>query len=125
MKKNTRKNKTNQTLNMPKKAYYTLKELFAINKHFNAEITVRVRHTNVIEDGRVAEIGAVPGGKGRPQKVYALTPVTKTLLEKVRADGISLVDNAEKLINIINVAPNTSPTTPVVSLVGSKSVATS
>lgn len=114
MKQNTtRKNKTNQVLNMPKTTYYTLKELFDSNTHFNAEITVRVRHTKMIEDGKVAEIGAVAGGKGRPQKVFAVTPVTQIVLNKAKANNINLVDNADKLVNAINVTTPSAPVSPV------------
>jgi hypothetical protein len=114
MKQNTtRKNKTNQVLNMPKASFYTLKELFDLNTHFNAEITIRVRHTKMIEDGKVAEIGAVAGGKGRPQKVFAVTPVTQTLLNKAKAENINLVDNADKLVNAINVSTPTPTAVPV------------
>jgi hypothetical protein len=114
MKQNTtRKNKTNQVLNMPKASFYTLKELFDLNTHFNAEITIRVRHTKMIEDGKVAEIGAVAGGKGRPQKVFAVTPVTQNLLSKAKSENINLVDNADKLVNAINVSTPAPTAVPV------------
>lgn len=121
MNKSTRKNKTNQVLNIPKTPYYTLRDLFAMNKHFNAEITIRVRHTALIEEGKAIAIGTIPGGKGRPSKVYSLTPVTQTTLNKAKANNIMLVDNADKLINVpvINVTspgaavnPVSSTTTP-------------
>lgn len=112
--KNTRKNKTNQVLNMPKTPYYKLQELFALNPQFNAEITIRVRHTKEIEAGRVAEIGSMPGGKGRPLKVYAYTPVSQATLNRAKASGMNPVDNVEKLINAISV---TSPS-PVTNIYG-------
>lgn len=113
MKQTPRKNKTNQVLNMPKSPYYTLRDLFAINKHFNVDITIRVRHSKLIEEGKVAEIGAVPGGKGRPQKVFSLTPVTQTTLAKAKADNINLVDNANKLVNVVNVSSPATSVNPV------------
>ena len=114
MKQNTtRKNKTNQVLNMPKASFYTLKELFDLNTHFNAEITIRVRHTKMIEDGKVAEIGAVAGGKGRPQKVFAVTPITQHLIDKATAAKINLVDNATKLVNAVTVTTPAPATVPV------------
>lgn len=84
-----------------------------MNTHFNAEITIRVRHTKMIEDGKVAEIGAVAGGKGRPQKVFAVTPVTQILLNKAKAENINLVDNADKLVNAINVSTPTPTAVPM------------
>lgn len=113
MKQTPRKNKTNQVLNMPKTAFYTLRDLFAINKHFNVDITIRVRHAKLIEEGKVAEIGAVPGGKGRPQKVFSLTPVTQITLSKAKAENINLVDNADKLVNVISVSSPSTPVNPV------------
>jgi hypothetical protein len=101
--KNTRKNKTKQVINWPNTPYYTIQELFDKNKHFNADITVRVRHTKKIELGEVAEIGRVTGGKGAPPKVYAKTPITNALLEKAKANGIQLADNVQKLVNVMNV----------------------
>ena len=108
MKQNTtpRKNKTKQVLNLPKTPYYTLEELFAINPQFNnINITMRVRHTKMVEDGKVAEIGNKTGAHGRPAKVYAQTPVTQLTLDKAEANKITLVDNAKNLVNFINVTP--------------------
>ncbi len=111
MKQNTtRKNKTNQVLNMPKTSYYTLQELFDVNTHFNAEITVRVRHTKMIEEGKVAELGALSGGKGRPQKVFAVTPITQTVLDKAKSHNINLIDNASKLVTAVNVTTSATAT---------------
>lgn len=104
MKQNTHKNKSCQLLNLPKTTYYTLQDVFSINPQFNGiNITIRVRHTKMIEAGKVAEIGSIPGGKGRPQKVFAMTPVTQITLAKARQNNINLVDNSDKLINVINV----------------------
>jgi hypothetical protein len=97
-----RKNKTKQTLNLPTTAYYTLKELFAVNPQFGGiEITIRVRHTKEIEAGRVVEIGTLTGGLGRPQSVYALTPVSKMTLDKAEANNIDISkynDNIKKIV---------------------------
>jgi len=114
MKQNTRKNKTNQSVVWPSTPYFTIKELHRLNPKF-VEITLRVRLTNSIEDGEIAEIGSVPGGKGRPQKVFSLTPVTQITLNKAKQDNISLVEGADKLVNVINVTTNTpTPVTPSV-----------
>ncbi len=117
--KQVRKNKTNQSVVWPTSAYFTIKELWHLNPKF-IEITLRVRLANAIDPaGIVAEIGAIPGGHGRPQKVFAMTPVTKDTLNKAKAAGINLVDNAEeKLVKVISVtntatAPVTTAPTPV------------
>lgn len=111
MNQNTRKNKTNQTVVWPTTPYFTVKNLEALNPSF-VLITLRVRLSNAKdEDGTVAEIGFIPGGKGRPQKVFAMTPVTQMMLDKAEQDGIQLVENAKKLVNVLNV---TTPT-PVAS----------
>lgn len=104
MKQNTRKNQTNQELNMPTAAYYTLRQLFDLNKHIPAEITIRVKHSRKIENREVAELGTQTGGKGRPQKVFAITPITPTLIARAKADHINLVDNADKLVTVLSVS---------------------
>ena len=122
--KQTRKNKTNQTVIWPTTPYFTIQDLFHLNPKF-VEITLRVRLSNAINPGgTIAEIGSIPGGLGRPQKVFAMTPVTQELLNKAKAAGINLVDNAEeKLVKVISVTNTasvlsapvaSSPTTTVV-----------
>jgi len=114
MNQNTRKNKTNQTVVWPTTSYFTVNDLKALNPPF-VLITLRVRLSNARdEDGTVAEIGFIPGGKGRPQKVFAMTPVTQTVLDKAEQDGIQLVENAKKLVNILNVTTPGAPVAPVV-----------
>jgi len=111
MKQNTRKNKTNQSVTWPTTAYFTIADLHKLNPKF-VNITLRVRLANAIEDGKVAEIGWVPGGKGRPPKVFSLTPVQQTTLNKAKSENVNLVDNAEKLVNVINVSTPTPATVP-------------
>ncbi len=102
--KQIRKNKTNQSVVWPTSAYFTIKELWHLNPKF-IEITLRVRLANAIDpEGSVVEIGSIPGGHGRPQKVFAMTPVTQETLNKAKSSGINLVDNAEqKLVNVVSV----------------------
>lgn len=102
--KQARKNKTNQSVVWPTSIYFTIKELWHLNPKF-IEITLRVRLANAIDPERlVVEIGSIPGGHGRPQKVFAMTPVTQDTLNKAKSSGINLVDNAEqKLINVVSV----------------------
>lgn len=117
--KQQRKNRTNQVVTWPTTPYFTIRELHNLNPKF-VNITLRVRLTNAIEAGQIAEIGSVPGGKGRPQKVFAKTPVTQNVLAKARQDGISMVDNADKLVVSVTVTPannansSTAPVTPLV-----------
>lgn len=111
-----RKNKTNRSLVLPKTVYFTLKDVFALNKRdFPIEITVRVRMMAQIEDGKIAEIGSIPGGKGRPQKVFAMTPVGPNTLAKAKADGITPVDNADKMFGVVSVTNHQSmiPVSPL------------
>jgi len=110
MKQNTRKNKTNQSVVWPNTPYFTIADLHKLNPKF-VNITLRVRLANAIQDSKVAEIGCVPGGKGRPQKVFSLTPVPQSTLNKAKADNINLVDNADKLVNVVAVS---SPVAPMV-----------
>lgn len=102
-----KKNKTNQVVTWPTATLFTIKELHRLNPKF-VEITLRVRLSKAIEGGKVVEIGSIPGEKGRPQKVFSCTPVTKLTLERARAESINLVDNADKLVQIMTVS-NSAP----------------
>ena len=112
--KNTRKNKMNFSVVWPTTPYFTIKDLIKLNPKF-VEITLRVRLTNAIdEEDRFAEIGFVPGAKGRPQKIFAPTPVTKDVLDKAEEAGISLVDKArDKFIGVVSVTNITNVPVPV------------
>jgi len=103
-----------QSVTWPTTSYFTIEELQDMNSKF-INITLRVRLTNAIEDGKVAEIGAMSGGKGRPRKVFSLTPITQTVLNKARKNEINLVENVDKLINVINVSskPAIIPIIPI------------
>lgn len=109
--------KANKTINWPTTTYFTMSDLVTLNPHMltsaekNNDITLRVRLINAIqEDGKVAEIGYMTGGKGRPRKVYAMTPVTEIMLNKAEADGIGLIDNAKTVFHVMSVS-NPTPTT--------------
>ena len=106
-----KKNKTNQVVTWPTATLFTIKELHRLNPKF-VEITLRVRLSKAIEGGKVVEIGSIPGEKGRPQKVFSLTPVTKLTLERARAESINLVDNADKLVQVMTVS-NSAPSPSV------------
>lgn len=122
MKQIQRKNNVSRELVLPisKDNYFTIGDLVKLNPTLltasNSEITIRVKLTKKIEDGTVAELGALTGGKGRPQKVFALTPVTQAAYNKAKAENINFVDGAEKLINVISITrqtPAAVPSSPV------------
>lgn len=113
MNKNIRKNKTNRSVTWPTSPYFTIVDLQKQNKTF-VNITLRVRLSNAIKEGEVAEIGVLTGGKGRPQKVFALTPISKTTLAKAESENIVLIENANKLINVVSVTSQTPVVTPSV-----------
>lgn len=97
------KNKTKLPVTLPVKKYFTIPEVVELNPSFK-EITLRVRLTNAITDGKIVEVGSLPGGKGRPVKVFAFTPVTKEFLDALEKKDIQLVDRArERLVNVVNV----------------------
>ena len=101
------------------------RDLLVINPKFK-KITLRVRLANAIKEGKVSEIGTIPNpkGKGRPLKMFAMTPVTQNMLNKAKAEDITLVDNAEKLIHVISVNPS-SPSVVTISQTTSNPVITS
>lgn len=104
-------NKNNRTINWPTTSYFTFENLLELNPSFDKKITLRVRLANAIESGTVAEIGTVPGGHGRPPKVYALTPVTQIVLDKAESDGLTIPGESRKLVNVANINSPTKTTT--------------
>lgn len=107
--------KNNRTVTWPTTTYFTFDDLHKLNPEFDKKITLRVRLANAITEGKVVEIGSIPGGQGRPPKVYVLTPVTQIALDKAEANGISVPGEAKKLINVVTVnrPVSTFSTTPV------------
>jgi hypothetical protein len=95
--------KNNRSVIWPTATYFTFDDLHKLNPNFDKRITLRVRLANAIADGKVVEIGSIPGGQGRPPKVYVITPITQIALDKAEANGISVPGEAKKLINVVTV----------------------
>ena len=95
--------KSNRSVTWPKSSYFTFDELHTLNPEFDKRITLRVRLANSITDGTVVEIGSIPGGQGRPPKVYSLTPITQITLDKAEASGITVPGEVKKLVNVVTV----------------------
>lgn len=102
-----RKNKTKQSLIMPKSPFYTLENLFELNYPRMVVITIRVHHTKKLESNEIAEIGYLTGGQGRPPKVYAAMPITQLTLDTAKSQNITLVENVSRFVNVINIKPKT------------------
>lgn len=101
-KKTNRKNKTNLTVIWPSAdKYFTIADLMETNKEF-IPITLRVRLKNAIDDGTVAEIGTIHGGKGRPKLAFAMNPVTEDVLATARQAEVVLHDkyNTVKVLDV-------------------------
>ena len=117
MKDNPRKNNTRHALVFPTSAYFTIRDVVKLNQAMltasKSDITIRVRLLKAIEDGKIAEIGSLPGGKGRPNKVFVMTPVTQLVINRVKADKINPVDNVDRLVHAVSVSnPSSQPTLP-------------
>lgn len=106
--KQTKKNKMNRTVTWPTTTYFTFDDLHKLNPSFDKKITLRVRLANAITDGTVAEIGSIPGGQGRPPKVYVIAPVTQIVLDRAESDGITVPGEAKKLVNVATVTTPSS-----------------
>lgn len=107
-----KKNKTNQVVTWPTATLFTIAELHRLNPKF-VNITLRVRLTKAIEAGQVVEIGSIPGDKGRPQKVFSMTPVTQLVFDRASKEGINLVDNYKSLISVVPMSAQPHPVNPV------------
>jgi hypothetical protein len=134
--KTQRKNKTNQVITWPSNdTFFTIKDLVAANQHMLtappkcSDITIRVRLGKAITElNTVAEIGAKNGGKGRPEKVFAMRPVLKSVIEAAQKVGMQMVAET-KLIPVMEISaqsasitPVTDPTTTPISLNTSETV---
>jgi hypothetical protein len=102
--KTGRKNKTNLTITWPSAELFTIKDMFAANSHF-IEITLRVRLKNELENGKIKEIGIRQNGKGRPENVYAMAPVTAEVIAKAK-ESMVLLHTEYKTMKVVDV--NTS-----------------
>lgn len=103
MSEQTRK-KMKLVVKWPTLSYFTIDDIILCNPG-EKTITLRTKlYAAIDEEGKFAEIGTVSGVKGRPKKVYAYTPVSKTVLDKAEADGIQPVDRArEKFLSSVPV----------------------
>ena len=114
-KKTDRKNKTNLTVTWPSAdKYFTIADLMETNKEF-IPITLRVRLKNAIDDGTVAEIGTIHGGKGRPKLAFAMNPVTEDVLATARQAEVVLHDkyNTVKVLDVTSKPTETPVETEV------------
>lgn len=114
-KKTNRKNKTNLTVTWPSaNKYFTIADLMETNKEF-IPITLRVRLKNAIDDGTVAEIGTIHGGKGRPKLAFAMNPVTEDVLATARQAEVVLHDkyNTVKVLDVTSKPTETPVETEV------------
>jgi hypothetical protein len=114
-KKTNRKNKTNLTVTWPSAdKYFTIVDLMETNKEF-IPITLRVRLKNAIDDGTVAEIGTIHGGKGRPKLAFTMNPVTEDVLATARQAEVVLHDkyNTVKVLDVTSKPTETPVETEV------------
>lgn len=96
----TRKSRSKAILIWPTATFFSVKELYEVNKkNIPVIITLRSRlHIAIDEEGIAAEVGFRPGefALGRPEKLYAKTPITKIILDIVEQAGHQLVEDARK-----------------------------
>lgn len=121
IRKTQRKNKTKQVITWPSNEdYFTVKSLVALNPHMltsapkPSDITLRVRLNKAIhEENLVAVIGHKNCGKGRPELVFAMKPVTQSAIDKAKSDNIMI--DTPRLVTVVDISPqpkvNISPVT--------------
>jgi len=111
-KKTDRKNMTNQVVTWPNAdTYFTVESLLGNNSHIKA-ITLRVKLNKSIEEGTVARLGTIHGGKGRPKVAYAMTPVTDEALAAARSNEV-LLEERYSTVNVMNINSNNNVETEV------------
>lgn len=110
IRKTQRKNKTKQVITWPSNNdYFTVKSLVAMNPHMltsapkPSDITLRVRLNRAIYgDNLVSVIGHKNCGKGRPELVFAMKPVTQSSVDKAKADGIMI--DMPRLVPVMDIS---------------------
>lgn len=104
-KKTDRKNMTNQVVTWPSAdTYFTVESLLGNNSHIKA-ITLRVKLNKSIEEGNIARIGTIHGGKGRPKVAYAMSPVTDEAIAAARSNEV-LLEERYSTVNVVNINSN-------------------
>ena len=78
----------------PSTIMFTLKDIFELNKN-SKEITIRTHLTKEKELGKIVELGALTGGKGRPEKVFTYSPVSMTIINTAKSKKINIADGVE------------------------------
>ncbi len=115
--KTNRKNKTKQVINWPStNVYFTIDSLIGLNQHMltdgkKSDITIRVRLKKTEEQKLVAEIGTKNTGKGRPIKIYSMTPVSQSSIDCAFADNILLHTQYVPTMTVVDVNNNQSDMT--------------
>lgn len=108
-KKTDRKNMTNQTITWPSAdTYFTVESLLEKNSHIK-QITLRVKLTKAINEGTIARLGTIHGGKGRPKVAYTATPVSDKALSAARNAEV-LLDDKYSTVNVVNINSNNTET---------------
>jgi len=90
--------KTKQDITIPGQPCFTIKQLLGANSD-KVEITLRVKFRSLIEKGEYVELGTLPAVKGRPEKIYCSSPVTKQILEDARKKDASLLHESPESYN--------------------------
>jgi hypothetical protein len=88
--KTGRKNNTKLVLTIPSKEIFTHDDLVAANPSFVVDITLRSRFNKELSGGKVKNIGTINNLKGRPKNVYAVPPITNTIIQKAKDSSVIL-----------------------------------
>lgn len=104
MNKTDRKNKTKMKLNWPTTGnYFTIKDLLVINPDFKP-ITLRVHVKTALEKDKIASvIGHRNQGKGRPEMIMAMNPVSQELLDNTYKEDNILPPDSSSMVKVMDV----------------------
>jgi len=76
-----------QNINLPKKSFFTLFDVFALNPDAK-EITLRFKVSKLIESKEIHELGYLPRPVGRPRKIFTQNNISKALLDAAKRENI-------------------------------------
>lgn len=103
--KTGRKNKTGLVVKWPS-SWFTIKTLHENNKQFGAQITLRSRVEEAKKTEQLKCLGYMQSAKGRPQLVYAMTPVSEKTIADAKTNG--MLDTSD-IISVATIDVNSTP----------------
>ena len=121
--KTNRKNNKNQVVKWPNKdTYFTIKRLCEMNTDI-VEISLRDKLNKARKEKIVEHIGSIHNDIGRPQLIFAMSPVSDSFLKSITDDSI-LLEPKYQTVNVLDISkkyvPSPNPASPYIRIQSNK-----